>query len=1202
MSAGGYDKDKAEAETAKWGRMLHMNERLGLTPWTRVGEGVGRRAGSVHYYNLDTGDSVWTDDFHPEWLKIYSRKKIKYCWVNQFTNQTVWRKPKSYKKPPSRNVLMRFMETGPLKSAMLIQHEFRQKQERLVMLVKQAREVAHLNVAGWVTVIWHNPNPKRKLPPAPEDDEEEEEEVRKSTNGTHSMQPNPDVAPYYFHGRNNELVWDKPVELRDAELREQAMEAGDRTDNVVAGWVTCLQKKPHSTKPHIVWDEKVGDEFYYHVKTNELIIGGDKNKPEKLKQAEDKPPEWIRLYDPGNEKYYYYNQKTEATEWRRPATYKKPPRALLLRGLTMRPELKAAMAVQNCWRQRKARQGLRRKRATENLAKGEGVRMDWVELWDFSFKCNYWYQLGPPEIFKWKKPPCLVQLDMPKWVKLFSPKDVDYYWYNNFTQKVVWEPPQDYVEPKKGSKSYLLMSPEVNAACLIQNAYRARQARRVKYARLAKSHQGEAFRGWVKMPQGCYWCVETDEVAWKLPPALGGGGNSNLRQEWCRMYANARDGEYGGYYYCSNWSFEISNNQPPGWIEPPKNSTFQQLVGPYLSAVVTIQCAWRCKRARREKRKKLASSQLARAVNGWVDMEWRWMDRRSGRRRVSHYWWSQTTNEITWEKPLELGGGANADMPEWVKVFSPSDERFYYYSNWTHETLWTIPENYTAPPTGMAARMLMSPELRGALVIQCVWRKKQARRVVRSAQARHMATIDNSRVFRGWVTEWDHTAKADFYFNIDTGEISWTMPTVLMVPKWIKVHDPTTNWHYYVNNDTGEQQTTTPDDYQSPRGPHAKLLSKMITNPELRGAMAIQRAFRSRQSRRLAYASQLHRRMVEVAETYEAIIPRDGALGFHLVQPEGDVGGVGVGDGALPPGSPLQQYPASVQHVVAHGQAETVGIQQGDLLSSIGVGSQAKSLVGLTMKEAIAAIRKQDRPMTLRFRRRFVPDPAYPRVKYPRIPLSMMGWFEVDCMDIHYGKVRYWWKVDTHHLTITPPPPFAAQERARKEASQYQPRSPEMKEKFRLVRVRVDAEPRNPLPRMELARLHLKDGNPRGAMKQMERVQKTPKLCDAHADDADVWELTGDAYFAMYQEEWTRKYLDVAWRAYQKMAQKSVVPKPHALMNLAMCYEAYGSYEGAALVLGDLLSLHKDWEGYDDAVFQAGVLLKHLKQYEDASL
>ena len=272
-------------------------------------------------------------------------------------------------------------------------------------------------------------------------------------------------------------------------------------------------------------------------------------------------------------------------------------------------------------------------------------------------------------------------------------------------------------------------------------------------------------------------------------------------------------------------------------------------------------------------------------------MEWRWMDKTSGRRRVSHYWWSQNTNEITWEKPPELGGGANADMPEWVKVFSPSDERFYYYSNWTHETLWTIPENYTAPPTGMAARMLMSPELRGALVIQCVWRKKQARRVVRSAKARHMATIDNARVFRGWVTEWDHTAKADFYFNIDTGEISWTMPTVLMVPKWIKVHDPTTNWHYYVNNDTGEQQTTTPDDYQSPRGPHAKLLSKMITNPELRGAMAIQRAFRSRQSRRLAYASQLHRRMVEVAETYEAIIPRDGALGFHLVQPEGDVGG-----------------------------------------------------------------------------------------------------------------------------------------------------------------------------------------------------------------------------------------------------------------------------------------------------------------------
>ena len=53
-----YDKDKAEAAQAKWGRMLRMNERLGLTPWTKVGTGVGVRQGSTHYYNLDTGGTL----------------------------------------------------------------------------------------------------------------------------------------------------------------------------------------------------------------------------------------------------------------------------------------------------------------------------------------------------------------------------------------------------------------------------------------------------------------------------------------------------------------------------------------------------------------------------------------------------------------------------------------------------------------------------------------------------------------------------------------------------------------------------------------------------------------------------------------------------------------------------------------------------------------------------------------------------------------------------------------------------------------------------------------------------------------------------------------------------------------------------------------------------------------------------------------
>jgi len=375
-----YDKDKAEAAKAKWNRMLHMNERMGLTPWTKVGTGVGKRAGSIHYYNLDTGSSVWTDDFHPEWLKLYSRKKIKYCWVNQFTNQTVWRKPKTYKKPISRAVLLRFMEPGPLKAALLIQDAFRAKQVRFVQLVKHAREHAHTNVVGWVTTLWHNPNAaKKKSSDDNNDDNNDGNDVKSQGRAQKLKAPEdtdsdddvpeqdtwPDVAPYYFHGRSGTLLWDKPIELRDAELRTQAMEAGDRPDNVVVNWVTCNQKKPNPDRPKMVWDDNIGNEFYYNIKTNEMVLGGETNKPQALMEAESHPPEWIRLFDPYTGKYFYFNQQTNLSEWKKPKGYKKPPRALLLRGIPMRPELKSAMLIQSLYRQRKARQSIRKKRAVD---------------------------------------------------------------------------------------------------------------------------------------------------------------------------------------------------------------------------------------------------------------------------------------------------------------------------------------------------------------------------------------------------------------------------------------------------------------------------------------------------------------------------------------------------------------------------------------------------------------------------------------------------------------------------------------------------------------------------------------------------------------------------------------------------------------------------------------------------------------------
>ena len=118
-----------------------------------------------------------------------------------------------------------------------------------------------------------------------------------------------------------------------------------------------------------------------------------------------------------------------------------------------------------------------------------------------------------------------------------------------------------------------------------------------------------------------------------------------------------------------------------------------------------------------------------------------------------------------------------------------------------------------------------------------------------------------------------------------------------------------------------------------------------------------------------------------------------------------------VGKGALQPGAMFQQYAALVNAVNQNGQAELAGAKSGDLLSSV----SGVSFIGKKMKDVITFIRKQKRPLTFQFRRRFQIDPEYPRIKYPRLDLVHMGWLEVDTEDVHYGKIRYWWKIDTHH-------------------------------------------------------------------------------------------------------------------------------------------------------------------------------------------
>ena len=69
---------------------------------------------------------------------------------------------------------------------------------------------------------------------------------------------------------------------------------------------------------------------------------------------------------------------------------------------------------------------------------------------------------------------------LPKWARLFDQTTVSYYYFNNYTGECSSDVPRDFVEPADPSLSYVLLPPDVKATLVVQNAYRARRARRVQ--------------------------------------------------------------------------------------------------------------------------------------------------------------------------------------------------------------------------------------------------------------------------------------------------------------------------------------------------------------------------------------------------------------------------------------------------------------------------------------------------------------------------------------------------------------------------------------------------------------------------------------------------------------------------------------------------------------------------------------------------
>ena len=496
-------------------------------------------------------------------------------------------------------------------------------------------------------------------------------------------------------------------------------------------------------------------------------------------------PTWSEVLDPGTGHKYYYNNITGESSWEMPEGFnaekshelekkmeEKIKKGGSLLGLPHNLALLcAARKVQSAYRAKKARKKMREMRAEKHAVEEEKKHghHKWIMEHDKASGFDYYFNTETHES-SWERPPDYdgpepePKEDLPKWVKMYDPNSVAYYYFNNYTNECMWDKPLDYVEPKRGAHHLAGMNPELKAALLIQNAYRAKQARRVLRQKTglkdAQEHADKAEHGWITEHDEAsgydyYVHVETGEVTWEKPIELGG----TKLPKWVKMY----DPSSIAYYYYNNFTGEYEWDEPDDYIEPPKHS-HHLVMNKELKAALCIQNAYRAKQARRVQRAKRAAAHAAEQVpvDGWVEQ----MDPHSG----EYYYYNVDTGEQSWDIPEALGGDK---VPTWVKVYDPTSISYYYYNNFTQECVWEEPEDYVEPTKkALAGHLAMSKELKAALCIQNAYRAKQARRVLRKKQGLH----DAKEAINGWVTEHDKASGYDYYVHIETGEVTWDKP------------------------------------------------------------------------------------------------------------------------------------------------------------------------------------------------------------------------------------------------------------------------------------------------------------------------------------------------------------------------------------------------------------------------------------------
>ena len=116
------------------------------------------------------------------------------------------------------------------------------------------------------------------------------------------------------------------------------------------------------------------------------------------------------------------------------------------------------------------------------------------------------------------------------------------------------------------------------------------------------------------------------------------------------------------------------------------------------------------------------------------------------------------------------------ELPRWVKLYDSSHVAYYYHENYTSETRWDRPTDYESPrrDAKYSIMNLLNKDVKAALMVQKIYRAKQAKRITNMARKTNLGLSDYS--IGDWTVMDSHGT--EYYVHNETGEAVWELPDV----------------------------------------------------------------------------------------------------------------------------------------------------------------------------------------------------------------------------------------------------------------------------------------------------------------------------------------------------------------------------------------------------------------------------------------